>query len=509
MNCIIGKTIVCVGFTLAAVVSYASPSQVEQYRAVNTIYSYLFKDVIASNGNGDINLFQPRNNKLEISGSILEAFRQDNSGYLVFAVDVNEAADASESSDSQGLAIRSLTLSVTVNGTEYVYDQFFTRTESLLIASGASERAQYYTLIGEGGSGLISPNMDSELTGTSIDSTIWIPIERDLSLATSAQLSIVLLDVATDSGDPEDFYDFSNGFEEIALLTAEDVAYLESLERGIAMAPMVIQQNSQDSLFWSYYPSSGAFYVAAYEDLFPNRGDYDFNDLTVAYQLKVGNDATGNTRIIRGNGYLITRGAEYDHSFYLGIELPEVTTGTVSVSFYEMGQNTPATGFPRVEPFNGRVDALLVANVASHFHDDGSTYVNTFDVQSIVQGPRFEIELLFDAPTPLTLGEQAPFDPYIYVHDTGYEIHTVGNAPVLSFSSNEAEDLIHFKDNNGYPFALILNENWLPPLAGVDMGIAYPEFIDHVNSNGSEHRSWHSSPAAEKVKQVPFVNWQW
>ena len=33
---------------------------------------------------------------------------------------------------------------------------------------------------------------------------------------------------------------------------------------------------------WNYFPSASSYYVVGYEDLYPGKGDYDFNDLTVA-----------------------------------------------------------------------------------------------------------------------------------------------------------------------------------------------------------------------------------
>lgn len=472
------------------------------------IYSYLFKDVI-SNGNGNINLLSPRNNKLEVNGALLEQFRLDNNGALVFAVDVNEASDGSENADSQGLAIKRAELTLSFGAETEVLTVFSTRTQVLLQEKGTTEPQLFHSLIGVGGSSLISPHIKSELTGTSIDSTIRFAIDRVLTDVTAASLVVELLDTEVSLGDPEAFYDFSNGFEEIALLTAADVAYLESLERGIAFAPMVILDGESQTTIWSYYPSSDTYYVAAFEDLFPAKGDYDFNDLVVAYQLKVGSNSQQQVKFIRGNGYLIARGAEYDHDFYLGLELPAGVSGVSSVSFFEMGSLTVAAGYPKVAVFAGDTQLKLVENVASVYYDGNSTYVNTFADQAIVQGPRFEFELALDQPANFDVALQAPFDPFIFVHDTGYEIHTVDHAPRLATSDNVSSGHTQFRDINGYPFAMLLNEEWMPPLAGVDMGLAYPEFIEHVISEGNTKPGWFLNPDGKNIKAIPFQTWQW
>ncbi len=473
------------------------------------IYSFLFKDVITSQGSGNINLFKAKANTTSINGTILEAFRIDNDGHLVFAVDVNEASDGSENSDSQGLAIKSATLYLTIDGVEVVFSEFTTRTRVLLMESGANERKSYYSLIGVGGSSLISPNIKSELTGTSIDSTLWFPITQSIANATSGRVEIVLLNSAKELGDPEAFYDFSNGYEEIALLTNEDVVYLESLQRGVNYAPAVITESQNDNLLWTFVPSSETFYIAAYEDLFPNRGDYDFNDLVVAYQLKIGNDKSNKLSVIRGNGYLIARGAEYNHDWYLGIDLPQNASGSYTIRFYPMGSLDLAPGYPVTDRFSGRIDLKLASDIKVNYFDGSSTYVNTYDYQQIVKGPRFEFEIILDTPVAHNVAEQAPFDPFLYVIDTEYEVHLVDKSPVLSHSRNVIDNLVSYKDDSGYPFALILNEDWLPPLAGVDLGDAYPEFLQHVSSNGRNNNTWFAAPVTGKIKNIPFKNWSW
>ncbi len=473
------------------------------------IFSYVFSNVIQSNGTGSIDLMNAKTKGLEVDGALLELFRLDNQGKLVFVVDVNEASDGSENADSQGVTVESAILTITIDSVEYLFAEFTTKTQSVIAKQDSIERQTYYTLLGTAGASLVTPNPTSELNGSSFDSTLSIDVPLDISAASNVRLEIVLLKTNTSLGDPESYYDFSNGFEQIGLATAEDAAYLDALAPGRMLAPLVISDETSETLTWSYLPSSDAYYVVAYEDLFPNRGDYDFNDLVVAYQVKHGKNKQGKLRIISGNGFLIARGASYDHNWYLGFDLPVSASGSYSVSFFDLGSNLPASGYPQVNNFVGRVDLLLVENVALKFFDSGSTYVNTFAEQSIVQGPKFEFEITLDQPINESEIGAAPFDPFLFVHDTSYEIHLVNQSPVLNFSLNVQNNKTIFKDNTGFPFAMLVSENWLPPIAGEDMGNAYPEFVEHVLSEGSNKRTWFEFPDNNRVKLVPFKNWRW
>ncbi len=460
-----------------------------------------------SQGQGTLNLFRPNNNKLNITPEYLEAFRQDCEGQIILAIDVNEAANGSEKADTQGVALERVELSFVVDGQTHIFTEFESTTRSMLRPVNVSTPASYYTLLGTAGTDRVSSDPDSDINGSSFDATIKMPVNIDISNATSATVTIVFLDTDTAQGDPEAFYDYSNGFESVALVSAADAAYLDALAPGHLGAPLVLKSDGSETLSWTYFPSSQSYYLVSYEDLFPNRGDYDFNDLVVAYQVAVGHNANAAASVIQGNGFLIARGAAYQHDWHLRIALPETVTGSATQSVYAYGSETPMAGYPRQSTVLGSIDLPMVESIAEIFSDGGSTYVNTFAEQSIQKGPRFEFSVSLDNPVPMNQIGAAPFDPYLYVHDTAYEVHLLGKAPVLPYSRNELDGHTVFKDENGYPFAMIIPDYWEPPLAAEDIGLAYPDFIDFINSQGSRSSNWYMRPQQGRVKVIDFFNW--
>lgn len=473
------------------------------------ISSFLFEHNIKSNGSGLIDLFKPKSKDRSVTGPLLEAFRQDNLGELVFAVDVNEASSGTETADSQGIAIQSAQLSIMLPGETLIIPSFRTPTRSILQPVGSVGRYEYFTLIGTAGTNRISPNENSELTASSLDETLYFSIDRDLSTATGASLEIVLVNTDVALGDPEAFYDYSNGYEEVALLTRDDVLYLEALAPGRFLAPLVITGNQDNSLNWTHFPSSQDYFVVAYEDLYPARGDYDFNDLVVGYQVSLGMNSQGDVVSIRGRGYLMARGAHYDHDWHLRIELPEWATGNTAITLFPADAHLPMQGYPRIGDFMGFVDLLLVEHVATVYSDGNSTYVNTFDYQAPKKGPRFEFQVSLDIPVAADQIGSSPFDPFLYVHDTGYEIHLVDRQAILPYSRNQLEALSDFRDPSGFPFALVIPDSWHPPLAAVDMGLAYPSFMEFVRSQGGGSTSWYAEPVSDKIKLLPTDVWRW
>jgi len=299
--------------------------------------SVRLSDVIKSQGTGNIDLMK------DVTAIQLEQYRLENDGFLVLGVDVNEAASGTEKASSQAVAVKSVLFTIDFDdGSQLLLDSAndccFSETQALLAEAPGTDRQAYYTLLGESGSSRIT---SSNSVQDIFDSTLKIEISEVLHdaagrSATGATLQIVLLQTNDSLGDPEAFYDFSAGFEDLALLNAVDTTFIDDYAAGREEAPTVILTNPPpviDPLAvanWNYFPSSTAFYLVGYEDLYPGKGDYDFNDLTVAYRLQHGLNADGDVVVVQGLAYLLTRGSAYSHDWHLSIDLPGGASGAIS-----------------------------------------------------------------------------------------------------------------------------------------------------------------------------------
>lgn len=465
--------------------------------------SAVLTDVIKSTGSGTINLFK------DVTAAQLEQLRLDNGGALVLAVDVNEAASGTEKADSQAVALKSVQLHLTVAGQTYVYSQFDTQTKALLAEGTSTTRAEYYTLLGDTGSSRIT---SGHVISDRFDSTLRVPVDMSVALATAARVEISLLVTNQALGDPEAFYDFSNGYEDLALVTAADARFLDQQGPGRDEAPAVIltYPPAPDPLQvtgWLYYPSASGYYIVAYEDKYPLRGDYDFNDLTVAYRLHVGVNSDGDVVRIDGIAILITRGAEYSHDWHLHLALPATASGIVDISA-QGGNGDGGILSTRTDAFTGAVDVVAFSDSRHIFVDQSYAFVNTLPVQAFIRGPKASFQISLNAPLALDSLPAAPFDPYLYVRTTGYEIHLPGQSATLG-SANLRDGYTSFKDAQGFPFAMIVPDAWVPPVERTDMGVAYPDLASYVSSGGKQKISWYLNPSPGHVRNMTSSDWLW
>lgn len=469
-----------------------------------SIESVKLSDVITSKGVGDINLLK------DISVTDIEAYRLDCGGNLIFAVDVNEAASGTEKASSQGVTVKSVKLVIgyTDNTTDE-FTSFHTRTQAIVAPEGSTDRALYYTLLGDTGSSRITTN---SVRGE-FDSVLEVSVQKNLTNVESATLLVELLQTNVDLGDPEAFYDFSNGFEDLAILNSTDAGYLIEEEFGQEEAPVVIEvfpdpiaDPSYEIVNTIYHPSSTTYCTVAFEDLYPSRGDYDFNDLIVNYQVSMGLNADGDVVKISGVSYLIARGAGLDSDFHLRIKSEGFTyEGNVEI----IRTNPISLNTTTRAEILSELDLVLFESTKNIFAaNEGFAFTNTNSESGFKKGPKSEFTIYLSQPVPLSSFADLPLDPYIYLPSSGLEVHLPNNDPTPN-SNNVLQGFTSFIDDYGYPFAMLIPEEWSYPVEFVNLTEAYPNFINYVLSGQTQDIDWYQFPQSTKTKQHNKDQWTW
>lgn len=469
------------------------------------LQSVLLQDRIIK-GVGDIDVLVDSKGQ-SVDVSIIEQMRQSNDGALVFGVDVNESSSGTEKASTQGVAIEQATLTITFPTGEISTSNFTTQTKTVVARESSELREEFYTLIGRTGSNTIT---GSSLHGTSMDATLTFPLAETLSGATAIHLAITFVATNISLGDPEAFYDFSAGFEDLALLTMEDRNFLDNQAAGRNEAPLVVLTEEKASVASKlYYPSADNFYIVAYEDEYPKKGDYDLNDLVVGYRVTLGLDKNGKVSTIEAEGYLIARGGFYAHDWHLRIPFDVPTRKVGQFNLYQPPGSLFGSDATAQIDVSDDLDIKVFSDTVSLFTDPNYAFVNTLPFADLVTGSKFYIHIGLETPVDLNKIGQAPFDPYLYVRDTGYEIHLSGKAPVHPQSINYASLDTSFTDANGFPFAYIFPPSWKNPLEKVDVGVAYPDLIQYIQSNKLDNQDWYLNAREGFVSKNAIIDWQW
>lgn len=240
-----------------------------------------------------------------------------------------------------------------------------------------------------------------------------------------------------------------------------------------------------------YYPAQGESSLLAFEDNFPNKGDYDFNDLVLTYSSQEVLNADGNLKELIMNMKVKAMGAMFHNGF--AIQFPFNADEIESASLLINGVSS--TFFP-VEAGHSNETVINIMQAVQQ-HIDGNNFPNTLEGSSEKRGDRFELRLIFK--TSVT-GVSWPYNPFMFVNQNrAREVHLAGYQPTEFVNSSffgTGDDVSvvgttnTYKDVDGMPFAMLLPINWKWPEEFVDITNVYPKFTNWAETAGVEDLDW-------------------
>jgi len=277
--------------------------------------------------------------------------------------------------------------------------------------------------------------------------------------------------------------------------------------------------NDPDRAFLNYFPAAG-FGSLAFEDLWPSKGDYDFNDVVVDYRFATVTNANDFVVDITATFVAKASGAFYHDGF--GFELTTANNG--------LKTDLTVVGFDHQESYisvdgngleQGQVHPTIIVfdDIFNSLPPPGSgTGVNTED------GPPF---VPFDTITVVMTPVQDSYDandfdlvewnPFIIINqDRDREVHLKDKPPTtladqsifgtIDDDSDSGADRYYVTENN-LPWAIVVPSSFDWPKEKVDISQAYLHFIEWAESMGDDYNDWYLSTQGyrndDNIYQVP------
>ena len=267
--------------------------------------------------------------------------------------------------------------------------------------------------------------------------------------------------------------------------------------------------NDADKAFNNYYPGGGSWGRLAFEDLWPRKGDYDFNDLVVAYQGNHITNAQNEVVEIVLSFDVKAVGASYRNGF--AVEMPFAFDDVASVTGNE-GYVTDGNLFS----LNGNGTEAGQTNAVIPVFDETSLVTNTpagefvntepgatsVDPETITLTITLDSDSYFD-PTDYNgdIPVATPYNPFIIVnHDRSVEVHLAGYAPTDLMNEErfgqDDDDSIpgegrYYKSANNLPWGLLLPGEWDHVVEMVELLDAYVHFQEWAETGGELYQDWY------------------
>lgn len=263
----------------------------------------------------------------------------------------------------------------------------------------------------------------------------------------------------------------------------------------------------KDSVFnINTFPSQGPG-TLAFEDLWPAKGDFDFNDMVVDYQFTVTTDSNNMVQTVEANFLLRAFGAGFRNGF--GFQLPALDSSDIEVSGSSLTENLISLNPNGTEANQSETTIVVFDNAFNEMQHPGSGIgVNTDPNAPFVTPAEFSIIISFKngAYTFEDL-DLSNFKPFIFVNkDRTWEVHLAGNKPtdladMTRFGTrDDASDPSQnrwFVTENNIPWAINFQKRFDYPTERTPINQAYLKFMDWAQSGGTLFPDWYlnESPA--------------
>jgi len=249
-----------------------------------------------------------------------------------------------------------------------------------------------------------------------------------------------------------------------------------------------------------YYPNDTDYGSLAFEDNWPGKGDYDFNDLVVGYQFK--QVVNGNNALVELESKFILRaiGASYTNGF--GFEMGLASSDIANVSGHSIVGNYITLGGNNAEANQSKGTIIVTDNAFTQLvHPGGGTGVNTTPGQTYVQPVAMTILTTLTSPVALSQAGSPPYNPFIIVNqERGREVHLPNYTPtsladnaLFGTSLDDSNPAIgkYYKTQYNLPWAIDIPTVFDYPVEKALIVNAHLHFAEWAESSGSQFNDWY------------------
>ncbi len=249
------------------------------------------------------------------------------------------------------------------------------------------------------------------------------------------------------------------------------------------------------------YPALGPG-TLAFEDLWPAKGDYDFNDLVIDYQFEILSNPSNYVDQVIGSFTIQAFGASFENGF--GFQLNEnIDASDLSVTGYELTENIITLNANGTEAGQSKPTIIVFDNAFAQMpHPGVGIGVNTEPNAPYVSPVTLTITIDFE-PDTYTINDVAisSFNPFLIVDkNRAVEVHLPNYPPTdLADQSmfgqwDDASDAStgkYYVSANNLPWAINIYEKFDWPIEKQDITWVHLKFAEWALSGGLSYPDWY------------------
>lgn len=271
-----------------------------------------------------------------------------------------------------------------------------------------------------------------------------------------------------------------------------------------------------DKAFDNYFPATG-YGTLAYEDLWPGKGDYDFNDLVLDYKFQIVTNSSNKVVEIVGSFIVKAFGAGMHNGFAFQFPNDNVDQDHLTVTGYDIQENYINLNNNGLE--NGQSKPTIIVfddayNIMAH--PGTGIGVNTSPSAPYIDPVTLTINIEFSS-AEYTMAEVdiENFNPFIIVNLTrGKEVHLPNYVPTdlvdPSYFGTQHDDSNpatgrYYKTANNLPWAINIYESFDYPKERIEISQTYLHFINWATNNGQSYDDWYQDKSGYRNTSYIYV----
>ncbi|NPV36536.1 MAG: LruC domain-containing protein [Bacteroidales bacterium] len=256
--------------------------------------------------------------------------------------------------------------------------------------------------------------------------------------------------------------------------------------------------------FNNYFPNQNTWGSLAFEDLWPAKGDYDFNDLVTNYQFNLVTNAQNKVVDIKAKLHVKAVGASFQNGFGIQIDglepqlVASATGGVLENNYINVANNG-------LEANQAKAVIIAWDNVESVIHRAGGSMFNTIHNGFTGTADTVNLTITLSTPQEQAVVGTPPYNPFLIRQmNRGHEIHLSDHVPTSLmdyslFGTGQDASIpsqgIYYKTLNNHPWGLNIPVPFAWPLEKTDITNAHLHFAEWAQSSGTTFADWYLNNA--------------
>lgn len=258
--------------------------------------------------------------------------------------------------------------------------------------------------------------------------------------------------------------------------------------------------NDPARAFDNYYPAEG-FGSLAFEDLWPNKGDYDFNDLVVDYRFIIITNANNKVSDVMGDFVIKAIGAGFENGFGFQLDGNTVNHEDVLVEGHVICENYIQLNQNGIEAGQDEITIIVFDNANYIMPPSTGFGVNVFPEQPYIEPDTIRLTIGFK-PNQYMINDLSlhNFNPFLIVNkDRGKEVHLPNREPTSLAAAgyfgqgqddSNPSNGRYYKTAENLPWALNISSSYDHTVESFQITSAHLKFAAWAESSGIQFPDW-------------------